>query len=344
MTSDYYVRHVRSGTTTERTAYAAELGNVAADIGRLWWDTTLTALYYWSGVAWVAVGSGTFMDGRLTLESGVPISTTNQSAKGTLYYTPYTGNRVSLFDGTRWEIYEFTERSISLAGLNNNPHDVFLYDNAGTLTLNLVEWTDATTRATALTTQDNIYVKTGATSYRYLGTIYVDASAQCNMVFKGTPAKMEVWNYNNRVCLPVEFIDSTASWNYDTATWRYRNNTANNQFQFVRGLNEDPVEALFINAARSSDTTAINAFITMMIDWPGGVPSGTDCTVHPSSINVLNVSTIGIAHYQGRPTAGYHTLDLLERGSGTGATLTWAGPSGSGAAYLNTGAKGEIWA
>ena len=68
-------------------------------------------------------------NGRLTLESGVPIPTaeiTGLSAQ-TLYFTPYKGNSISLYNGSYWNTHTFTEKSLSLSpcgrseGYNNDP-------------------------------------------------------------------------------------------------------------------------------------------------------------------------------------------------------------------------------
>ena len=67
--------------------------------------------------------SGKYLDqmgGRLTLETGVPISVSDQTAKGTLYYTPYSGGggeKVCLFDGTNWIFLEFTQQSLDISCL-----------------------------------------------------------------------------------------------------------------------------------------------------------------------------------------------------------------------------------
>lgn len=57
--------------------------------------------------------------GRLTLESGVPVSTADQTAKTTVYFTPYAGDgngdRVLLYDaGGTPQSVEFSEKSIKL--------------------------------------------------------------------------------------------------------------------------------------------------------------------------------------------------------------------------------------
>jgi hypothetical protein len=66
----------------------------------------------------------------------------------------------------------FSEVSASLSGLTpNTNYDVLGYNNSGTLALDLVAWTNGTTRATALARQDGVLVKSGATTRRYLGTL-----------------------------------------------------------------------------------------------------------------------------------------------------------------------------
>ncbi|MFA5458174.1 MAG: LamG domain-containing protein, partial [Synergistaceae bacterium] len=95
--------------------------------------------------------------GRLTLTTGVPVTTSDVTAATTLYFTPYNGNLVGLYSGASWSVSAFSELSLSLSGYTaNKNYDIWIYDNAGTLTLDSTIWTDDTTRATALTTQDGI--------------------------------------------------------------------------------------------------------------------------------------------------------------------------------------------
>lgn len=84
--------------------------------------------------------SGVTCNGRLTLESGVAISTTDQTAETTLYFTPFRGNQVALYSGQWWTNYPFSELSLSVPSTSNTTYDVFIYDNAGTLTLQAVSW------------------------------------------------------------------------------------------------------------------------------------------------------------------------------------------------------------
>ena len=41
-------------------------------------------------------------NGRLTLTSGTPVTTNDVTAATTIYYTPYKGNAIQLYNGTNW--------------------------------------------------------------------------------------------------------------------------------------------------------------------------------------------------------------------------------------------------
>lgn len=173
-------------------------------------------------------------DGRLTTESGVAISTSDRSSQGTIYFTLYSGNRVSIYDGTRWKEYAFTERSLALTVTSGNNYDVFIYDNAGTLTLELsAAWTNDTTRADALTTQDGVYVKSGATTRRWLGTVRASGAN----VTEDSASKRFVWNWLNRIPRKlIKLVTSGSPWTYATASWRAMQNDTAHRVELVQGL------------------------------------------------------------------------------------------------------------
>lgn len=172
------------------------------DAGATSWSTEVNG--NWDTIDGVV--SLSLCDGRLTLESGVPISSSDQTAKTTLYFTPYNGNRIAVYNGTKWKFYSFTERSLTVPSTTNTNYDIFIYDDAGTLTLEAVAWTNDTTRATALTTQDGVYVKSGATSRRWLGTIRTTGtSGQC----EDSQTNRFVYNYYNQAPRHLRSTDST---------------------------------------------------------------------------------------------------------------------------------------
>lgn len=91
-------------------------------------------------------------EGRLTLTSGTPVTTADVTGATSVYFTPYSGNHISLYSGSVWNLYAFSETTLSLGTLvNAQMYDVFMYDNAGTLTLESNEWANATVTITNAT-------------------------------------------------------------------------------------------------------------------------------------------------------------------------------------------------
>ena len=87
--------------------------------------------------------------GRLTTESGVPVSTSDRTSQSTLYYTPYVHNTIPLWDGARWVPTTFTETSEALGTLiASRPYDVFGFLSSGALDLELTGWASSTVTIT----------------------------------------------------------------------------------------------------------------------------------------------------------------------------------------------------
>jgi hypothetical protein len=277
--------------------------------------------------------------GRLTLASGTPVPTadiTGASAE-TIYFTPYAGDKISLYDGANWRIYAFTEISADIPDATQM-NDVFIYDNAGTLTLDIVAWTNDTTRATALAVQNGVYVKSGATNRIYLGSFY--ATTAGNGQSEDSIAKRWVWNYYNRVIRSMRVLETTASWTYTTnAAWRQARASTANQLDFVVGVSEDAVNARVTSRMTAPDAT--------LREW--GVGIGLDSTTVDSSSHLTHTNgnstqfAVGLAFYTATIAPGHHTLVWLEANQ-TGVTLTYSGQSTSTANPLQSSISGEILA
>lgn len=275
-------------------------------------------------------------EGRLTLQSGVAISVSDQTAKTTVYYTPYNGNQISLHDGSKWSTYTFAELSASLSGLTaSRPYDVFVYDSGGgTLALDLTAWSGATARATALVLQDGVYVKSSAMTRRYVGTICMTSSTgQC----EDSKTKRLVWNNDNRVPRPMYVHDGTDSWNYSAAAWQQARATVTNQFDIVRGLDEDSVVVFVASSALNSTTTARLCLAGVGVDSTSALSSDA-LTVRSVCTNTVNGTPQ--CQYTGLPGIGYHYLARLEYGAGAD-TQTWQGDNGA-PGVLQTGMLGTV--
>ncbi len=271
------------------------------------------------GAMWVG-GPG----GRLTLTTAVPVTTADVTAAGTLYYTPYVSNTVSLYNGTTWVRQAFTERSLALTLTSGKNYDVFIYDNSGTLTLELsAAWTNDTTRADALALQDGVYVKSGSTGRLWLGTIRASGSNTTEDSY----TKRFVWNAYNRVARALRRTDSTDSWTYTTATIRQANaagvGTAN-QIEVVTGANEDAIDAqTYVMVYHSAGGIRVSSGIG--VDSTTAYATGQIGLRINATTNVLPI----ISRLNTYVGLGYHYLAWLEESAASGTT-TWLGDGGGG--------------
>lgn len=298
---------------------------VAANSIKLWNGTTLGTIQ--AGTVSDSVGSMAtlrssipatpvfdMIGGRLTLESGVAVSTTDQSSKTTLYYTPHVSNLITLYDGvSTWNTITFSELSITLASLTaSKPYDVFCYNNSGTATLELLVWTNTTTRATALVKQNGRWVKSGATTRRYLGTIYINATGgQTDDTF----AKRYVWNANNRVVRPMRVVETTTSWTYNGTSWHQVNASATNQLDFVIGLVDVSVTAHAISISYSNGSNG--QAVGIGLDSTTAFATGASVGVMPPNISPYMCASSALVTY---PGIGRHYLAWIESGDGAGTT------------------------
>jgi hypothetical protein len=117
--------------------------------------------------------------------------------------------------------------------------------------------------------------------------------------------------------------NSTASWNYATATIRQVRATPSNRVEFVIGVSEDNINATATEMASAVSGVAYtgigvdstSAFATNLVLMGSGGASG----------EVIGVS----AFLNTRLSVGYHAINWLEKGSGAG-TNTWTGASETG--------------
>lgn len=278
-------------------------------------------------------------DGRLTTLTTVPISTADRTAQSTIYFTPYLGSKIALYDGTRWELFTFTEISLALSGLTSGKnYDVFVYSNSGTLTLELsAAWSADTTRTDALTTQDGVQVKSGATTRRYLGTIRTTGTTTT----EDSRAKRFVWNMYNRVPRILRAVDATSSWTYGTATWRQANAGAGNQVDLVVGqigcllhlnvlagaVSNQNNHLGFVSIGEDSTTTPhTDAF--WMAHTAGGGTSNSQQGLVTSALRIT-------------VTLGRHYYAWLEATNGV-ANVTFVGTSASSPAQYLCGIAGTV--
>lgn len=288
--SDDFLRGVKSRGTSPSTQIFSRA------VLKTYFDT----LYVLAGSG----GSNSICDGRLTLATATPVTVTDQTAKTTVYFTPYKGAKIALYDGaSAWSVISFAEASVGVPATTSTPFDVYAYNNSGTIALETTNWTNDTTRATALVLQDGVWVKTGATTRRYLGTCRTTTSSgQC----EDSENKRFVWNYYNRVMRNIKTNNTTTSWTYATHAYReYNNGTGQVRGQFVVGVNEETYSAAFAAVASASATKYFDT--KLVYDATDGTKNICAIEFYDTLPGPVNAAGFGI-----RFAAGYHYITLVE--------------------------------
>jgi len=179
--------------------------------------------------------TGDICEGRLTPNEFDPIPVDPVTNPGVgidaLYDIPFIGNKVKLYNTTLndWEVHEYDASGVTLllAPLSlsaNTLYNVYLYDNAGVLTL------EVSTTGYALV--DGIRVKSGENHKRFRGRIRTDASG-------GYEVSSQRWmleNDCNRRPRAI-WVGDNSIHTYGGSSWQVWNNgvtpTANSRVEWI---------------------------------------------------------------------------------------------------------------
>lgn len=237
-------------------------------VGQVYTFAGVSYVFTSAGI-WAAAGGPSTISpgapqGRLTLATGTPVMTTTQAAKTTIFYTPYVGDRIPLYDGTSMvPVQQVTELSVATNDTVNSPaaigvnkvNDWFVWRDPGGV-LRLVhgpDWTSDTARSAGTALQrifgilvNSASITNGPPAQRgtYVGTTRSNASSQLDWipnpasVAGGSPAFLYVWNAYNRVSIIATEADGTNSWSYNGPE-RDSNASTNNSIHWVDGLGEN---------------------------------------------------------------------------------------------------------
>jgi hypothetical protein len=246
---------------------------------------------------------------RLTVMSGLPISTddTDNTAYGTsIYFTPYTGNRVALYDGTStWSVFTTSEISIDVSTLATGVYDLFLYNASGTPTLEVGPmWTDFNDRSTAIVLQDGVYVNSADTTRRYVGTFWTDGSTTYDVYWNRA-----LFNADNRTPHFFGNVGGTGSTNSNGwGTFISAN--------FLVGLT---AEGIFAWGGALGQGDGISAAAEITLGYNGFGPDPISAYPYPTISAIVGTSTLQCLLFRtpggDGPPIGYTEIDLLYRSS-----------------------------
>jgi len=360
-TSDYSTRAkllTGSGNPNGVVAGTAGSTGIGADT---YWDSTNNILYVCtttgstSTAVWTAVNATAASvitptpQGYLTPVSAQPIITNDAIAVGAIYYTPYLGSLVSVYNGTSFVTSAFSELTLTLSASHaaSTIYDVFVFNNSGTLTLATgPAWTASGpgvgargtgAGTTQLSRLSGLLVNTaqmtgrnGATTYTiqasqgtYLGSILI-TSTPGTVTCHRTYGQLRVWgisNAYNRVLTYLKCGDPNASWTVGTIGFRLANNSASNVLTIFSGLAEEAFDLSYENncGSNAANITAGTTCIASVGVGLNGSISGKTGTVslnNQSAATPMGVSGNAKAVYQMPPALGINTIGAYEANGG----------------------------
>lgn len=307
-------------TLARTTIYSSSNGDVAESF-----SGTVTVAMDWladdAKNAYVAVQT-VQPGGRLTLTSGVPVTSSDVTAATTIYYTPYLHSVIPLWNGASWEPVQFSETSLALGTITSGlPYDVFGYLSGGALALELLAWTDNANRATAITLQDGQYCKSGDHTRLYLGSFYTTSTTTT----EDSEAKRFLWNMFNQVDKFMLFSDgssNTYGHTYSSAGYRKYNNGDYIYLEVMAGQ-IGKLNNMLANCIMTQASSTTLSQIGM--NWTDGSTMLTSAPAigeyGQSLASNINIGTArGVAE---TPGAGKYTLHLVERNTSASGTITW---------------------
>lgn len=237
---------------------------------------------------------------RLSLTTGDPIGT--NTSGGTLYYVPYNGNAIQLYDGASWQVFASAELSLALSVTAEKNYDVFVDYNGGNPTLRLSSaWTNDTTRADALAYQNGRLVKSGTPAYLFVGTIRASAS---NTTADSVTQRF-VWNMYNRLFRRVMVLNSTAH-TYNGAMRLWNNSSTNNLVAFVIGEAQD-VQMSFSMAGKTASNGTYMLVKMYVDDADGGLNTAEQTQSYLAQYIQFGAPFIRAL------SAGYHYAQIKEQ-------------------------------
>lgn len=328
------------------------------------WDFTNNVLYVCtltgtsSTAVWSAVNSSSTANvniapqGYLTPVSGTPIITGDAIAATSIYYTPYKGILVPIYNGTTListSIVSELSYTLTSSLSANNIYDCFIFSLNGVVTLGTgPSWAAGTsgsitpgscargtgTGGTSLSMIQGILTNTVSMSIRYgdgtntitvapneatyVGSIWIDGTngqVTCHRSF-GQSRKFGLWNAYNRVPIRLLVGDSTTSWTYNSSTVRPANNNTANSGSSFTGLAEEWIDSSYFAAQPHFGN---NGFADAIGLGFNSTTAFSGFYYNTSADNSGGTGTVS-SRYEASPSLGINTVTCLESASASTTT------------------------
>lgn len=365
------ISHRDSGLVAKTvTGSGSPNGSVAGTAGSasilpdFYWDYTNAILYVATTTGnaattvWTAVNATTAAavvpppQGYLTLTSATPVIASDVTAATAVYYTPYTGILVPIYNGSSYVPTSFiSEMTLSLVSSHaaSQLYDVFVFSNSGVVTIGTgPSWAAGTSGSvtagscargtgaggTALSRVQGLYTnavqitaRNGSTTYTvaanqgtYVGSIFMDGTngqISCHRSW-GASRKWGVWNAYNRKQLYLKAGDSTASWTNTSATIRASNGASTNSLTVFSGLAEEIYD---LSMAQKTDASVGNPNCVFGVGYNSILAfSGMTGISNPLLSPIAQP-----ARYAAAPALGINVISALEANTPASGTARFFG-------------------
>lgn len=280
--------------------------------------------------------------GRLTLASGVPVMTSDQTAKTSVYYSPYLGRYVPIWNGFEYITTPFSELTLALDSDSGHTgyhqtgknFDLFVVNDGGTVRLGTgPAWSSDTARGTGagtteisrangiLANANSMTLRFGSSSGNtvtiaagkatFVGSVRTTSNGQTAWVATpaagagGADCTLYLWNMYNRTNVTAVSKDSTNSWNYTTATWRAAN---------AAGTGSGLLNRVSFLRGLDEDVVSVKYLAHASTSNAGGASAfSSACGVGLNSITTPT-GTIGVLNYPGSNTDPPSSLTAMYDG------------------------------
>lgn len=279
--------------------------------------------------------------GRLTWDPNNPEGYGDSGTISTLYYTPFTHNLISLYDGSNWNYHEIPDGGVSddlssAIDVDSNSlvvdtnYDVFIWDNSGVLTFEYAAWSNSGAGTSArqvtydLELQDGVWVRSSDKTNRYLGTFRTGPSTAFPFVIQEDPNSdgvfLYLWNAHNKIHLPANITSvggdsqtsaiSLAPWDDDASP--------DHRMRFVVGLDEHIRCNVSYQAQQGFSNTPVNVSPEIAIGYNGSTESNrsissTDhCRLSDNSQSIMLYGLLSVYAF------GYNFVEPLHEWDSAG--------------------------
>lgn len=257
--------------------------------------------------------------GRLTFLSGNPCPTTDIAQAATLYFTPYQGRNLALFNPAQgWRMERFSELTLPLTGLSAaRCYDIFVTRTAGGAALRAEPWTSLTQRNRSLIRQDGVLVLEGSPELRYVGTIGLSENGKS----RDTVAERNLWNLHAPAFRPLRKLCASAQHAPTVANrWTAYARDESAVVSAVIGLGGGEFTLTAVGSLQSinSGSALVGIGIDAVLDDPDMILNSAELTAQAVSPGPLAAVMIG------RDSArhlGKHTYAMIAYASAAGTVF-----------------------